>query len=151
KTQTQQSIADAQAKADAQRVAQQVKTTAKPSRAATIGSIDFRGSEGASQVDIAVGRDAVVTIGEVTPTHGQLIVDHAELAPKLERTLDVSKFGSPVKAVSSFRDRKDPDRVRLVAELVEPATPTVDRDAGAVHWHFDVAKHAMHTTVISPV
>ncbi|HEX4451950.1 MAG TPA: type IV pilus secretin PilQ [Kofleriaceae bacterium] len=161
KAATQQSIADAQAaqaKAEAARVQQQVAqaTPAKPAKTAKpamIGSIDFKGGDAQGQVDIAVGDDAVVTVGEVTPSHVELIVDHAELAPKLERTLDVSKFGGPVKAVSSFRDRKDPNRVRLVAELAQAATPTVDRDAGVVHWRFDVpTRHAMRTTnVPSPV
>jgi type IV pilus assembly protein PilQ len=173
KAATQQSIADAQAaqaaqakadaqaaqaKADAARVQQQVAQAtptkqAKATKTAKIGSIDFKGGDAQGQVDIAVGDDAVVTVGEVTPSHVELIVDHAELAPKLERTLDVSKFGGPVKAVSSFRDRKDPNRVRLVAELAQAATPTVDRDAGVVHWRFDApSKHAMRTTnVPSPV
>ena len=149
KAATQQSIADAQAaqaQADAARVQQQV---AKSTKLAKIGSIDFKGDV----VDIVVGDDAIVTVGEVTPSHVELLVDHAELAPKLERTLDVSKFGGPVKAVSSFRDRKDPNRVRLVVELAQAATPTVDRDAGVVHWRFDApSKHAMRTTnVPSPV
>ena len=69
-------------------------------------------------------------------SHVELIVDGAELAPKLERTLDVSKFGSPVKKVSSFRDRRTPNRVRLVAELVAPAIPTVVRDGNTVRWRF---------------
>src|SRR6185503_2527336 len=50
--------------------------------------------------------------------------------------LDVSKFGSPVRAVSSFRDRRVPGRVRLIAELSRPATPTFDRAGGVLHWRF---------------
>jgi type IV pilus assembly protein PilQ len=72
----------------------------------------------------------------VTSTHVELLVDNAELANKLERTLDVSRFGSPVRTVSSFRDRRSPHRVRLVAELSQPATPTVERDATSIRWHF---------------
>ena len=64
-----QSIADAQARADAQRVQQQV-ATAKPAdkhvKSTAIGAIDFHGNEDSSQVDIAVGDGAVVTVGEVT-------------------------------------------------------------------------------------
>jgi type IV pilus assembly protein PilQ len=159
-----QALADAQAKAEAQRVKDQVaaKPADKPANApadkapvkvAKIGSINFRGNEASSVVDIAVGDGAVVTVGDVTPSHIELIVDHAELAPKLERTLDVTKFGSAVKTVSTFRDRRTPDRVRLVAELAQAATPTVDRDGGVVHWHFDgPAKRALRTTdVPSPV
>src|SRR5262249_42751540 len=73
----------------------------------------------------------------------ELILDHAEIAGKLERKLDVSRFGGPVRAVSSFRDRRAPGRVRIVAELAGPATPTFDRDTGVIRWHFvraDIAK-----------
>ncbi|MBC7974486.1 MAG: type IV pilus secretin PilQ, partial [Myxococcales bacterium] len=48
-----------------------------------------------------------------------------------ERTLDVSKFGSPVKKVSSYNDRRTANRVRLVAELSSPAIPTVVGGFGA--------------------
>ncbi len=120
-----------------------------------IAAITFKGDDGNGQVEIAVGADADVQIGEVTSSHVELIVDHAEIATKLERTLDVSKFGSPVKSVSSFRDRKTPNRVRLVAELAQPATPTVERDGNDVRWHFisaDIAKRPIKVTnVPSPV
>ncbi|MBA3821965.1 MAG: type IV pilus secretin PilQ, partial [Deltaproteobacteria bacterium] len=76
--------------------------------------------------------------------------DHAELGAKLERKLDVSKFASPVRAVSSFRDRKQPHRIRLIAELAQPATPVVERDArGVVHWRF-VAKDPKAPAVARP-
>jgi len=126
---------------------------AKPTK---VTAIDFKGDEAAGQVTIAVGDDANVQIGEITANHAELIVDNAELAQKLERKLDVSKLGSPVRAVSSFRDRRTPNRVRLVAELSSPATPTVDRDGGTVRWHFTsveaVAKRPVKVTnVPSPV
>ena len=77
-----------------------------------------------------------VSLGEVTATHAELVIDNVALAASLERKLDVSRFGSPVRAVSSFRDRRSPNRVRLIAELASPATPTFDRDARGVHWRF---------------
>jgi type IV pilus assembly protein PilQ len=50
--------------------------------------------------------------------------------------------------VSSYRDRRVPGRVRVVAELSRPATPAVERDATGVHLSFvanDVAKHMPRT------
>jgi type IV pilus assembly protein PilQ len=38
--------------------------------------------------------------------------------------------------VSAFRDRRVADRVRLIAELSSPATPTLDRNAAGVRWRF---------------
>src|SRR5206468_11678181 len=115
-----------------------VQATAKPAptKLAKVGNVTFKGEQGTGQIDLAMTGDADVALGEVTASHVELIVDHAELAAKLERTLDVSRFGSPVRSVSSFRDRRAPNRVRLIAELSEPAIPTVVRDATAVRWRF---------------
>ena len=111
--------------------------------AAQVRDIAFTGDDVTGHVQIALTGDATVTIGQVTPTAAELIIDHAQLAPKLERRLDVSRFGGPVRAVSSFRDRRAPDRVRVVAELATPATPSFDRETGSIRWSFvgaDIAK-----------
>ncbi|HUJ58508.1 MAG TPA: type IV pilus secretin PilQ [Kofleriaceae bacterium] len=127
----------------------------KDVKLATVKDILFSGDASAGTVDLAMTGDADVALGEVTAEHVELIVDRAQLGPKLERTLDVSRFGSPIRLVSSFRDRRTPNRVRLVVELAQPATPTIDRDATGVHWHLaanDVARRAPRATnVPSPV
>lgn len=130
--------------------------TVRPGKsAAQIQAIRFHGEEGNGHVDIAVAEGASVQIGEASATRVELIVDNAELGAKLERTLDVSKFGSPVRAVSAFRDRHTANRVRLIAELAQPTTPTVDRDGVNVRWHFisgDIAKRPVRMKdVPSPV
>ncbi|HLL23125.1 MAG TPA: type IV pilus secretin PilQ, partial [Kofleriaceae bacterium] len=108
----------------------------------------FQGGADTAQVDIAMAGNAAITVGEVTATHAELIIDNAELAAKLERKLDVTKFGSPVRAVSSFRDRKTPNRVRLVAELSQPATPAWD--ASGSKWRF-VANKVARAPVVQNV
>lgn len=122
---------------------------------AHVQAVRFRGDEGNGQVDIAVDEGASVQLGDMSATRVELIIDNAELGQKLERTLDVSKFGSPVRAVSAFRDRRVANRVRLIAELAQATTPTVDRDGGNVRWHFisgDIAKRPVRTKdVPSPV
>jgi type IV pilus assembly protein PilQ len=106
--------------------------TAKATAVAKVQNVSFRGDQSSALVDLAVVGDADVKLGEVTAQHVEVLVDHAELAPKLERTLDVSKFGSPIRTVSSFRDRRHADRVRLVIELARPGSPTLDHDASGV-------------------
>ena len=128
--------ASAPASAPASVPAKDESKKAGPAKLTKVTAISFKGDDGNGQVSITVGDDAKLEVGEITATHAELIVDNAELAARLERTLDVSKFGSPVKSVSSFRDRKQPNRVRLVAELAQPATPTIDRDAKTIRWHF---------------
>ena len=122
-------------------------------KSAFIKDITFKGSENAGRVDIALTGEGTISVGEVTATHVELIIDNAELGTKLERKLDVSRFGSPVRAVSSFRDRRTPNRVRLIAELSSPATPSFDRDATGVKWSFvggQVAKAPMRTQSVPP-
>jgi len=122
-------------------------------RAAFVKDITFKGNEAGSRVDIAMTGQGQVTLGEVTATHVELIIDGAELGAKLERKLDVSKFGSSVRAISSFRDRRTPNRVRLIAELSSPVTPTFDRDATGITWSFaseQVAKRPTRTQNLPP-
>ena len=129
------------------------KVTVAP-KAAFIKDVTFKGSESGARVDIALVGEGQISVGEVTATAVELIIDNAELGGKLERKLDVSRYGSPVRAVSSFRDRRTPNRVRLIAELSSPATPTVERDASGVKWSFatQVAQKPMRMqNVPSPV
>jgi type IV pilus assembly protein PilQ len=119
------------------------KPASTPAKQAHVNSITFNGNADSGVVELAMAGEANVQLGEISASHVELIIDNANLAPKLERTLDVSKFGSPVKKVSSFRDRRTPNRVRLIAELSSSAIPTVVRDATTVRWRFaanDVAQ-----------
>ncbi|HEX7836437.1 MAG TPA: type IV pilus secretin PilQ, partial [Kofleriaceae bacterium] len=102
------------------------------------------------RVTISIAGDATVAIGQVSATAVELILDHAELAARLERKLDTSRFGGPVRAVSSFRDRRTPGRVRLIAELSAPATPSFDRDAGVIRWNFVGASIARRPVTTRP-
>ena len=143
-------------KADAVKVVvTPMKTIPAPAvgRAAFVKDITFKGDDTGSRVDIAMTGEGQVTLGEVTATHVELIIDGAELGVKLERKLDVSKFGTAVRAISSFRDRRTPNRVRLIAELSSPATSTFDRDSTGVTWSFAtdvVAKRAPRMQSVPP-
>ncbi|MBA3457348.1 MAG: type IV pilus secretin PilQ, partial [Deltaproteobacteria bacterium] len=140
-------------KADVAKVATAPAPVVTPGKAAFVKDITFKGDEAGSRVDIAMSGEGRVTLGQVTATHVELIIDGAELGSKLERKLDVSKFGSPVRAISSFRDRTTPNRVRLIAELSSPVTPTFDRDAMGVKWSFAgnvVAKRASRIQNLPP-
>jgi type IV pilus assembly protein PilQ len=115
----------------------------KPTPLAQVRDIGFTGDDVTGQIAISLAGDARVTVGNVTRAAAELIIDHAQLAPKLERKLDVSRFRGPVRAVSSFRDRRTPDRVHVIAELSGPATPSFDRETGMLRWSFvraDLAK-----------
>jgi len=116
--------------------------SAAPVRAAFVKDITFKGDAAGGRVDIAMTGEGKISLGQVTSRQIELIIDGAELGGKLERKLDVSRFGSPIRAVSSFRDRKVPDRVRLVAEVASPMMPTFERTARGVTWTFANAQVA---------
>src|SRR5262249_4100982 len=53
----------------------------------------------------------------------------------------------------TFRDRRTPNRVRMVAELRSPAIPTVLHDATSLKWRFaanDVAQKPARTQAVPP-
>ena len=151
-----QQKADAEAKLA--RTPAPVDAAARLAKPAKISAIKFQGDDINGRVDIALSGDAHVELGAVTATTVELLIDNAELAAKLERKLDTSRFGGPVRAVSSFRDRHAANRVRLVAELAAPATSTLTRDGSGAHWQLvatpvvaaaaraPAAKRAAHTT-----
>jgi type IV pilus assembly protein PilQ len=60
----------------------------------------------------------------------------AELAPGLERSLDTSAYGGPVRAVHTFRDPNDAARVRIVVDLVEPVKGALTRTGTTWTWAF---------------
>lgn len=140
RAQEEQALARLEARKVQAQVAQtQTRSTPPPApraRPAKVNNVTFKGDDDSGVVEIAVAGDGDVQLGDISSRRVELIVDNAELAPKLERTLDVSRFGSPVTKVSTFRDRHHPGRVRLVAELASPAIPTVLRDKGWVRWRF---------------
>jgi hypothetical protein len=103
--------------------------------AATV--ISFNGKEGSGDVSIALGADIRVTEGLVTYRRAELILDGVPIEMKLERKLDVLKFGSPVRSIDVHRDARVPNRVYVVVDLLAPATPTVQRGSGRIQWHFE--------------
>lgn len=131
-------------------VAAPAATPAKVTKTAFVSDIAFKGDPAAGQVEIAMTGDGSVTLGEMTGSYVELIIDGADLAQKLERKLDVTRFGSPIRAVSSFRDRRTPNRVHLVAELSSPVTPTIDRDGNTVRWRLVGDQQVANQTARKP-
>ncbi|MBI4509726.1 MAG: type IV pilus secretin PilQ [Deltaproteobacteria bacterium] len=69
-----------------------------------------------------------------------LEVAAVDIAPSLERALDTSDFGGPVTAVSSYRDPRNPTRIRVVVDLAQATRSELKRAGNA--WHWDFAKPA---------
>jgi type IV pilus assembly protein PilQ len=79
----------------------------------------------------------------------------AELPAVLERSLDTSAYGGPVKAVHTFRDPRDASRVRIVVDLREPVKGALTRTGTTWSWDFPraprVAAVPKVTTYPAPV
>ena len=70
------------------------------------------------------GRSAVLTL------------EAARLPRKLERSLDTSDLGTPVKMVSTFPVPGQSDRVRVVVAADGPIEQTVEKTAAGLSWNF---------------
>jgi type IV pilus assembly protein PilQ len=114
--------------------------TSPPTSARTLAGevtdISFHGDGDEPRIDIAVVGAAKVRPGASSDRRAELIVDDAELAQRLERKLDVSRFGGAISSVSSFRDRQVAGRIHIVAELTVPATTTLQRQGNVIGWRF---------------
>jgi len=84
------------------------------------------------------GTGATAELVRADRRRAELVIHHASLPAKLTKTLDTTRFGGPVRTVSSYPDPATGD-VRVVVELTGAATPRLDTSAGKVQLHFTSA------------
>ena len=99
--------------------------------------IAFSGRNGSGDVEILLGPDVRVTQGVVSATHAELIVDGVNPGARIEQSIDVTKFGSPVRTLRVYRDARNPTRVYISLGLLAPVTPSVHRTPKGVQWHVE--------------
>ncbi len=69
----------------------------------------------------------------------ELVIAGASLPDKLQRKLDTTRFEGAVRSVSSFRDPKRADQIRVVVELAagaDGASPRLERVGNDLRWTF---------------
>lgn len=120
-----------------------VAATAKALAAVT--DVTFNGNQDISDIGIVLRGDGQVKLGNASELRAELLIEDSQLAQTLERKLDVSRFGGPVRAVSSFRDRTAPNRVRVIVDLATPATPSLVNNGGVWNWRFAATDAASRT------
>jgi hypothetical protein len=101
-----------------------------------LADLTYQGREGAGDIEIALSGDIRITEGVTTSSHAELIIDGADPAAHLERNLDVTKYGSPLRTITVVRDPHVPTRIYVMVSLLAPSTPSIHRHAGGVRWHF---------------
>jgi type IV pilus assembly protein PilQ len=141
--------AQAKARAPAAPAAAPAATAKQPAKAPTrtiaVRDVGFVGAPDAGRIVVELAGAADARVVSTGLRRAELVIDGATLPDALQRTLDTSRFHGPVKAVSTFRDAKQPGRVRVVVELTEPATPRLERIGKALHWSFSSERTAPAT------
>lgn len=96
------------------------------------------------------GTGATTELVRVDGRKVELAVRGAALPAKLTRTLDTSRFGGPIRAVSSYTDSASGD-VRVVVELSRDVVPRLDTATGKVALRFAAAAPTVVQRMPSPV
>ncbi|MBZ0238027.1 MAG: type IV pilus secretin PilQ, partial [Deltaproteobacteria bacterium] len=97
------------------------------------------------------GKGATAELVRTGTRKAELVVKGATLPADLARTLDTSRFGGPIRAVSSYTDARTGD-VKVVVELTSEATPRFDTSGGDLRLAFAASSPKVRTqSVPGPV
>lgn len=101
-----------------------------------IRALEFVDQQRVSRVELSLSGPAKPRL--VTPSGRRVVLEvpDSELPGELERTLDTTRFHGPIKAVSSYRDPRDPSTVRVVVDLTRPVDSKLARDGTTWRWEF---------------
>jgi type IV pilus assembly protein PilQ len=118
-------------------------------RLVSLRDVTFRGDEQKGRVVIGVPRGTDYRVTRPDPHTAVLTLTGAAIPKRLERSLDTSAFGGPVKMVSSFAAPGQSDSVQIVATLDREAEDRVAFDAaGQLSWEFSTEKRSSAATEI---
>ncbi len=112
-----------------------------------VRDIDFVDNRDVARVVIALSSPAKPRVIRSRGRRVILEIPNARITPKLERTLDTTRFHGPVRAISSFRDPRNPKNVRVVVELAGNAKGELERVGNTYHWNFRKSVAAPKPTV----
>ncbi len=109
----------------------------KPAHLASVRDVTFRGDQSRGRVVIAVTKGVEYQVSRPDPRTAVLTLRGANLPKRLERSLDTSAFGGPVKMVSSFSAPGQLDQVQVVATLDGSAQDRIAFEGnGQLAWEF---------------
>jgi type IV pilus assembly protein PilQ len=108
---------------------------AEAAATAKVLDVSFRPDGDEQLVEVALAGEVTPEVTRPEPGVAVMTFAGAELPAELQRSLDTSAFGGPVRTVSSFVDPTD-GRVRIVAALEGRATDRVTVEQGKLRWAF---------------
>ena len=101
-----------------------------------VHDVRFSGAGDKGVLRVAMGGTPSYRVVRHGARRVELELPAATLPTRLERSLDTSDLGGPVKLVSSFRSKDNPHLVRVVVDLREEATADVRTEGNTVVWTF---------------
>lgn len=102
--------------------------------------VKFSGDADKSVLELAVSGDAPYKIVRHGARRVELKLSETTIPRALERSLDTTEFGGPVKLVSSFRSADDPGTVRVVIDLTEDASDSLVAKGDKLVWSFEPSR-----------
>ncbi len=128
---------------------EQASAVAKPSQGkVTVKDVAFRGDTEQGRVVIGVPQGTDYHVARPDPRTAVLTLSRTALPKRLERSLDTSAFGGPVKMVSSFSAPGQADSVQIVATLEGSTEDRVQFENGQLVWAFGSAPSTSAELVI---
>jgi type IV pilus assembly protein PilQ len=109
---------------------------APPPPRVRVREVDYVDRPGTARVVLAFSGPVEPRLVEDSGRQAIVELDGVDLAANLERSLDTSDFGGPVRAVSSYRDLADPNKVRIAVDLAEPTRSDLHRSGTTWYWDF---------------
>ena len=104
---------------------------------ADITSLGFVESSRGGRVEIALSRPAAYQVERPDDRGAVLTLTGVKLPKRLERSLDTSALGSPVKMISTFAVPGDGQKVRVVVSADGALEERVERSAEGLVWHLE--------------
>jgi type IV pilus assembly protein PilQ len=106
--------------------------------AVKVRDVRFADDSDAERVIVDVSGNADASVVRTDDRGAVLRIARADLPKKLERTLDASALGGPVRSVSTYADADDPGAVRVEVSLADGphAQSKLVRTDGTLTWEF---------------
>ena len=110
---------------------------AAASRGTRVANVDYVDRDTQARVVVQLSGPAEPQVIAASGRQAILSIPGVDIPASLERSLDTSEFSGPVTAVSSYRDPRDPSRVRIVVDLSEPAQAELKHSGNTWYWDFE--------------
>jgi len=107
-------------------------TDAKP----RVHEVDYQYRADASRVVLGLSSPAEPRVVSNRGRRAVLLIPNVSISSKLERTIDASRFGGSVRAVSAYRDPSQPTDVKVVVDLDQPTKGVLKRVGNTYYWDF---------------